>query len=215
MIEICTMPVGAFQCNCSVIGCSETGEAIIVDPGEEGPKIVAAVRERGYRVKYLLHTHAHLDHIGATAEVKKEVGGDVVLHRDDLFLYDQAHLQAMMMGLPAVTEPPPVDHYLEDEEHFHLGNDHLQALFTPGHTPGSASFLIQTGSEQILFAGDTLFRRSIGRTDLPGGDFDTITKSIKNRLFTLDGDTRVVPGHGPLSTIGEERCENPFVGNSA
>ena len=215
MIEIQTMPVGAFQCNCSIIGCSETKEAIIVDPGEEAAKIVAIVRKQGYRVKYLLHTHAHLDHIGATADVKKELGGEVVLHKDDIFLYDQAHIQAMMMGLPAVTTPPPVDHFLEDEERYALGKGYIKALFTPGHTPGSASFLIDTGADQVLFAGDTLFRRSIGRTDLPGGDSNVIAKSIKNRLFTLDGDTQIVAGHGPGSTIGEEIHENPFVGMRA
>ncbi len=211
MLEIYTMPVGPFQCNCSILSCPETQEAVVVDPGEEGERIVALVRKKGYRVKYLLHTHAHVDHIGGTHEVKRQLGGEVVLHKNDLFLYDQAEFQAQMFGLHC-TEPPPVDHFMEDEEDFAFGTFQLRALFTPGHTPGSASFSIEAGTEQYLFAGDTLFRRSIGRTDLPGGDPHQITKSIKTRLFTLDGDTIVIPGHGPGSTIGEEKYENPFVG---
>ena len=214
MIQLDTFPVGAFQCNCSILGCPQTKEAIIIDPGDEGARISEMVKKKGYTVKFILHTHAHLDHIGGTCDVKKDLGGTVVLHKDDMFLYDQAEMQGMMMGLQC-KEPPPVDHFLEDEEGFEFGSFKIDAIHTPGHTPGSASFLLNLGDEQVLFAGDTLFRRSIGRTDLPGGNFDTIVKSIKRRLFTLDVDTVVIPGHGPASTIGEEKHGNPFVGTHA
>lgn len=211
MFDLVTIPVGSFQCNCSMISCPRTGEAVIVDPGDEGRRIAEMAEARGFRVKYLLHTHAHLDHIGGTCKVKERTGADVVLHRDDLFLYEHADLQARLMGFQC-ENPPPVDHWLQDEETFCLGDYVMRAIFTPGHTPGSTSFLIQAGAEQILFAGDTIFRRSIGRTDLPGGDSHKIAHSIRTRLFTLDGDTRVIPGHGPTTTIGEEIYENPFVG---
>ncbi len=211
MFDVTTFPVGSFQCNCSIISCPRTREAVIVDPGDEAPRIAERVKAQGFRVRYLLHTHAHLDHIGGTFGVKQRTGGDVVLHRDDLFLYQAADLQARMMGLNC-ENPPPVDHYLQDEETFGFGDFVMRAIFTPGHTPGSTSFLIQAGAEQVLFAGDTMFRRSIGRTDLPGGDAHLIARSIRTRLFILDGDTRVIPGHGPGTTIGEEIYENPFVG---
>ena len=212
MFQIRTMPVGAYQCNCSIISCPETKEAVIVDPGADGDKILAQVEEHGLKVRYILHTHAHLDHIGATGTVKAACDGTVVLHKDDLYLYDFADQQAARMGLP-YDEPPVVDHYLEDEEEYHFGKGHLCAIHTPGHTPGSSSFLLTFGKEQLVFSGDTLFRRGIGRTDLPGGDSSLIARSIRDRLFTLDRDTLVVPGHGPCSTIGEERRENPWLGS--
>lgn len=211
MYDVHTMPVGPFQCNCSIVACRETREAIIIDPGGEDQKIIAAVQKAGYRVKWLLHTHAHLDHIGATAAVKKSLGGTVCLHHGDLFLYDAAAQQAAMMGLP-VTTPPPLDHRIRDEETYAFGRLQASALFTPGHTPGSTCFLFAAGETQIDFAGDTLFQRSIGRTDLPGGDSRRIVQSIRRRLFTLDGDTVVVPGHGPRTGIGVEKRHNPFVG---
>ncbi len=213
MLNIQTMPVGSYQCNCSILSCSDTMEAIIIDPGDEGSRIVSHVEEMGFKVKFLLHTHAHRDHIGGTCKVKQQCGGDIVLHKDDMYLYDTCELQSQMMGLP-VTTPPPVDRFLNDEEHYEFGSFHVKALHTPGHTPGSSSFLVSAGEDQVLFAGDTLFRRSVGRTDLPGGNFNTLAKSIKARLFTLDGETVVIPGHGPGSTIGEEIHENPFVGKN-
>lgn len=211
MFHIHTFPVGAFQCNCSILACETTKEAIIIDPGAEDRKIVAMVNEAGYSVKWLLHTHAHLDHFSATGKVQDAVGGTVCLHKDDMFLYDMAAMQAAMLGLPPVAGPP-VEHHIQDEEVFGFGDLSTSAIFTPGHTPGSASFLFTCGDQQLLFAGDTLFNRSIGRTDLPGGDSDRIVRSIRNRLFTLDRDTVVIPGHGPGTSIGEEIHGNPFVG---
>ena len=211
MMNIQTMPVGSYQCNCSILSCEDTMEAIIIDPGDEGDRLVKLVEERGFKIKFLLHTHAHRDHIGGTRRVKEKCGGKIVLHKDDMYLYDTCELQSQMMGLP-LCSAPPVDKFLEDEEHYGFGSFHVKAIHTPGHTPGSSSFLISAGSDQVLFAGDTLFRRSVGRTDLPGGNFKTLAKSVRKRLFTLDGDTVVIPGHGPASTIGEEVHENPFVG---
>jgi len=208
--EIETFPVGMFQCNCCIIGCPETREAIIIDPGDEGQRIIDYVKKKNYSVKYILHTHAHLDHFGATAAVKDSLQGKVVLHKDDLQLYQSAAMQAGWLGLPQ-TDTVDIDHYIEDEEFYNFGKGKVQALCTPGHSPGSASFKLHMGNEQIVFSGDTLFQRSIGRTDLPGGDFDIIKKSIHNRLFILDGDSLVVPGHGPNTSIGEEKIGNPFV----
>lgn len=214
MFHIHVMPVGSYACNCSIVSCDETKEAIVVDPGGDGDRIISHIQEKGFKVKHILHTHAHLDHIGATADVKKACCGSVVIHKEDMYLYDHADEQAKRMGIKYST-PPMVDHYLKDDDEYSFGNWNIKAIHTPGHTPGSASFLLSSDRGQVLFAGDTLFRRSIGRTDLPGGDSKLIAKSIKERLFSLDGDTFVVTGHGPSSTIGEEIYENPFVGKHA
>lgn len=211
MFHVHTMPVGPFQCNCSILACDQTREAVIIDPGGEDTRIIAHVNEAGYKVKWILHTHAHLDHFGATAPVQAAVGGKVCLHKDDMFLYQGAAMQAAMLGLPPI-QPPPVDKHIEDEETYAFGKMETTAIFTPGHTPGSASFLFTSGDQQILFSGDTLFHRSIGRTDLPGGDSHLIVKSIRTRLFALDGDTQVIPGHGQATRIGDEMRQNPFVG---
>lgn len=205
-----TFPVGLYQCNCSILYCEETLEAVIVDPGDEGARITEMVEKKGLKVKYLLHTHAHLDHFGATADVKHKCNAKTVLHKDDLFLYEQSKVQSMMLGLPEVNTCP-IDVFLEDGQVFSFGNEKVECLATPGHTPGSSCFCLEADNQQILLAGDTLFRNSIGRTDLPGGDFDTLKKSIKNRLYTLDGDCQVIPGHGGETLIGHEKRHNPFV----
>jgi glyoxylase-like metal-dependent hydrolase (beta-lactamase superfamily II) len=204
-----TFPVGDFQCNCSILGCPDTKEAIVVDPGGDPDRILDVVRHYDLTVKWAVHTHAHLDHIASTRDVKEVTGATIALHKDDLFLYDGFEMQARMFGWQ-VRPVLPVDHFLAHEESLPFGRLHADVVFTPGHTPGSCCFRVDA-DRPLLLSGDTLFNRSIGRTDLPGGDFSTLERSILDRLYTLDPDTRVIPGHGPVTTIGDERRANPFV----
>lgn len=209
MLKIETFPVGALQCNCSIIACEKTKEAIIVDPGGDAPKILQKVQEQGLKVKYLLHTHAHFDHVGATAAVQAATGAQILLHPGDQWLYDNVPLQGRMFGL--VLDPVrPVDQSLEDEMPVVFGTCHTLTLHTPGHSPGSCCFHV-AGQESYLFAGDTLFQGSIGRTDLWGGDETQILQSIRRRLLTLDESTTVYTGHGPQTTIWREKKFNPFL----
>jgi hydroxyacylglutathione hydrolase len=203
------IPVGPLQCNCSIVADPEAGEAVVIDPGDEADRILLALAETRCRAIALLHTHGHFDHIGGTAGVKRATGAAIRIHDGDRPLYDALPDQASFFGLSAQPAIPP-DGGFEDGGTVAVGQFRLQAIHTPGHTPGSTCFYLE-GDEPILFSGDTLFRRSIGRTDLWGGDTDTILQSIREKLFTLPADLRVVCGHGPDTTIGEERRENPFV----
>jgi glyoxylase-like metal-dependent hydrolase (beta-lactamase superfamily II) len=208
-----TFPVGPFQCNCSIVYDSQTKEALIVDPGDEGDKIIEKVEALGLKVKELLHTHAHLDHIGATDQVTKHFCAPARLHNDDIWLYENLPMQGNMFGL-TLDQPDNPDSWISDEEEISFGSFKLKILHTPGHTPGSSCFFIEdAGSNEIpiLFSGDTLFQHSIGRTDLWGGDFDLIKKSIKERLYTLHGESRVITGHGPDTHIHIEKSSNPFI----
>jgi hydroxyacylglutathione hydrolase len=205
-----TFPVGDFQCNCSVVACADTKEALVVDPGGEHRRILEIVAHYDLTVRYIIHTHAHLDHIAETRDVKEATSGTIALHRGDLFLYDGFLMQAAMFGW-RVRPVLPVDHFLTDGESLAFGKRSARVLHTPGHTPGSCCFQLDGGDTPLLLSGDTLFQRSIGRTDLPGGDYETIERSIRERLYALDPDTRVIPGHGPPTTIGDEQRGNPFV----
>lgn len=210
-----SFPVGPLGCNCTILGDPETKKALVVDPGGDEDLILARVEELGLEVVALLHTHAHLDHILATRAVHEKTGAKIHLHEGDLFLYDNMIQQAQrlrMMGMPIPEpgEPIPVDSYLKDGEALSAGDLEVGVLHTPGHTPGSCCFSLQTGPK-LLVAGDTLFRGSIGRTDLPGGDFATIETSIRDRLYTLEEETEVITGHGPRTSIASERRSNPFV----
>jgi glyoxylase-like metal-dependent hydrolase (beta-lactamase superfamily II) len=211
-----TFPVGPLQCNCTILGDPESGKAIVVDPGGDHEKILARLKVLGLKVETLLHTHAHLDHILATRAMKEATGARIHLHKGDLTLYqglvDQA-ARLLGMGMPlARPDPPlPVDSFLEDGDAVTTGGLEIEVLHTPGHTEGSCCFGLPHPEQDLLVAGDTLFRGSIGRTDLPGGDSDKIVKSIKNRLYTRDEATRVITGHGPETTIGFERHANAFV----
>jgi hydroxyacylglutathione hydrolase len=210
MLLLETFAVGSFQCNCSVLGCPDTKEAIVVDPGGEHLRILEIVRHYDLTVKWIIHTHAHLDHIYETRDVKEQAGGTIALHQDDSFLYDGFAMQAAMFGWQ-VRPVLPVEHWLRDGESLPFGKQAAEVIHTPGHTPGSCCFRVQSSTGPLLLAGDTLFQRSIGRTDLPGGDFATIQRSIKQKLYTLDPDTAVIPGHGPATTVGDEARHNPFV----
>lgn len=203
------IPVGALKCNCSIYACEKTKEAVIIDPGDEPDRILEVVRHYDLKVKALLHTHAHLDHVGATAAVKRETGAEVWLHEGDSWLYDNVAMQGALFGF--ATDPTsPVDRFPVDGDRCAFGDGFaFTVLHTPGHTPGSVCFKFSKDDAPI-FSGDTLFRRGIGRTDLWGGSYETIIASIRERLFTLNEETVVVPGHGPTTRIGEERAKNPF-----
>ncbi|MEO8348525.1 MAG: MBL fold metallo-hydrolase [Acidobacteriota bacterium] len=208
-----TVPVGPLQCNCSIVADVEAGEAIVIDPGDEADRILLALAETKCRAIALLHTHGHFDHIGGTAGVELATGAAIRIHDGDRPLYDALPDQASYFGLSAQPTVPP-DAGFEDGEMIAVGRFRLEAIHTPGHTPGSTCFRL-VADVPVLFSGDTLFRRSIGRTDLWGGDTETILASIREKLLTLPAELRVVCGHGPDTTIGEERRENPFVGESS
>jgi hydroxyacylglutathione hydrolase len=203
-------PLGPLQCNCSILACERTKEAVVVDPGAEAERILAVLESQGWKPKYILHTHAHFDHLGATEALHQKLGGEVCLHREDLFLYDNVAMQTALFRMPGFTVPP-VKHWLEDQEALSFGDYKLEVLHTPGHTPGSLSFHLPTAEGAHVFTGDTLFQGSIGRTDLWGGDFDQLMGSIHGKLMDLADGTLVHPGHGGETTIGEERRENPFL----
>ena len=206
-----TFPAGAFECNCSVLACGDTKEAVIVDPGGEVERIAEIVAQYDLTVSAIVHTHAHLDHIYCTRDVKEAHGGTVCLHKGDTFLYDGFATQAAMFGW-RVRPSTPVERWVEHGDVIQMGKRELHVIHTPGHTPGSICFSIDDpDSGPLLFAGDTLFRGSIGRTDLPGGDSKQIAQSIKQRLYTRDLDTIVIPGHGPQTKLGDEARSNPFV----
>ena len=210
MLLIESFPVGAFQCNCTILACPETKEALVVDPGGDTERILEVVRHYGLTVRAAVHTHAHLDHIAGTRDIKEATGCTIHLHPDDMFLYDGFAMQAAMFGW-VVRDVLPVDEELRHEGQLLFGKRTAQVLHTPGHTPGSVCFQVADERAPLLLAGDTLFKRSIGRTDLWGGNFDLEIKSIKDKLLPLPDATRVIAGHGPDTTILEERESNPFL----
>jgi len=203
-----TFSVPPLGCNCSIIADPVTKQAIVVDPGGAPEQILHEVQQLGLTVSHILHTHAHFDHFLASGEMKKATGAMVCLHQNDLDLWKDLELQCRLFGVSYVPQPMP-EYWLKDEEKVPVGRVSLVALHTPGHTPGSMSFHIP--EEKLVLAGDTLFRGSIGRTDLWGGDFDAIEESIRERLYTLEDTTTVVAGHGPETEIGWEKESNQFV----
>ncbi len=209
-----TFPVGVLQCNCAIVGCEDTREALIIDPGGDPDRILAAAERLGLRPRYLLHTHAHFDHVGGTRRLADLTGAVVALHPDDRPLYEHLAEQTAFFGLPPV-EAAEVTHWLKDGERLAAGSAAAAVLHTPGHTPGSVSFATPRGDadprDVVLFSGDTLFLGGVGRTDLWGGSADQLFESIRTRLLALPDDTPVIPGHGPATTIGRERRTNPFL----
>lgn len=206
-----TFPAGPFGCNCTVLACGDTKDAVVIDPGGEVDHLAEIVAHHDLTVRAIVHTHAHLDHIYCTRDVKEAHGGDIALHPADRFLYDGFAGQAAMFGWrPRATAP--VDRWLADGDRVVFGKRDALVVHTPGHTPGSVCFEVtMPGQAPLVFAGDTLFRRGVGRTDLPGGDRAALTRSIRERLYTRDPAAIVVPGHGPETTLGEEARANPWV----
>ena len=205
--------VGPFLIKCYVVGCERTRHAIYIDPGDEVDELLASIDARELQVTHILLTHAHVDHVSGVAEAKRALGAPIFLHKDDLFIYQNAVRSGMMFGL-TVEEPPPVDRYYEDHAVIAVGDYEVRVVHTPGHCPGGVCLAIsRTGDRAApaLFVGDTLFAGSIGRTDLPGGDYDTLLRAITEVLFQYPDDAIVYSGHGPETTIGREKATNPFV----
>ncbi|MDG1176939.1 MAG: MBL fold metallo-hydrolase [SAR324 cluster bacterium] len=203
-----TLPVGHLQCNCTILGDPVSRKAIVVDPGGDAEMLIERLVELDLQVERIIHTHAHLDHFLASGKMKEATGAKLALHRDDLFLWDMLEDQCRMFGIP-FEKPPPPDQWLEHEEEIDVKGVQGKALHTPGHTPGSMCFLF--ANQKLLIAGDTLFQGSIGRTDLWGGDYQQIEKSIQEKLYTLDEETAVITGHGESTNIGHEMRSNSFV----
>ncbi len=201
-----------FYKNGYVLACDDTGEAVVIDPGDEVGELLRVVSDGKLDVRHILLTHGHVDHVSGVAAAKAATGASVFLHRADLFLYDGALQQASFFGLD-IEAPPPVDNFYDLTAAITFGRCEVKVLHTPGHTPGGVCLLVGPAGQpaKMLLAGDTLFSGSIGRTDLIGGDHDTLIASIRNGLFTLDDDVEVHSGHGPVTSIGRERRTNPFL----
>ncbi len=204
-----TLVVGPLQCNCVLLGCERTKEAVVIDPGDEGPRILTEIQKAGFSIKYILHTHAHFDHIGATKHLKESLTAPPCLHKADLELYQKLPSQGRYFGMQ-FDAAPAIEKFIEDNEILSFGDHRLEVFHTPGHSPGSVCFRLMDG-EGSVYSGDTLFQLSIGRSDFWGGDHDTLIRSIKSRLLTLDDEISVHPGHGPSTTIGLEKRRNPFL----
>ena len=204
------LPVGLLQCNCSILGDEATREGIVIDPGDNIDQILRILARHDLRVKAIVITHAHIDHIGGAQKLKAATGAPVYMNRNDAPLYDMLDTQASWLGMPP-PERTEIDNDLSEGDTLHLGQTELHALHTPGHTQGSVSLWIPV--ENKLIAGDTLFRDSIGRTDLPGGNGRQILRSIHEKLLPLPEDAVVIPGHGEATTIGREKRFNPFLQN--
>ena len=203
-----SFPVGPLRCNCTIVGDEVTHEAIVVDPGDNIPEILARLQKHDLTLRQIIVTHAHIDHVGGAALLKKATGAPVLLNQQDLELLGMMEMQAGWLGIapPEVAAP---DASAEDGLTVGLSTLTAEVLHTPGHTPGSICLLFP--QQALLLAGDTLFAGSIGRTDLPGGNPRQILRSLRERLLVLPDSTRVLPGHGPETTIGEERQSNPFL----
>jgi len=203
------LTVGPFQENCYIVGDEGMGAGVLVDPGDEAVRIALAVEQTGLEIDRILITHAHIDHVGAVADLVDEYACPVLMHAEAEPMLQQLPTQAIMMGL-RFGKVPTVDRHLDDEEVLEVGALRLKALYTPGHAPGHLAFYVE--GEGLVLSGDALFAGSVGRTDLFGGDMDLLMRSINERLMTLPDETRVYSGHGPQTTIGDERAHNPFLG---
>lgn len=204
------MSVGPLQVNCYIVCDPEMKEAVIIDPGEEGDRILRYVEQEGLTITKVINTHGHFDHIGANRKILQETGAALLIHKDDLPLLMHAKNHAEIYGLSVISSPEP-DQLLHEGDTFQIGRFSCEVFHVPGHSPGGICLLCAGH----LFVGDVLFSGSIGRTDLPGGNFDSLVEGVRDKLFALPDQTIVHPGHGPDTTIDEERRSNPFVGDIA
>jgi len=206
-VIIATLPVGLIETNCYIVGCEETRRGAVIDPGGHPQRILAEVKRQGLSLEYVLNTHAHFDHTDANGALIEATGARLALHSDDLPLL-QAAGGAAWFGMRAVPSPAP-GLALHDGDELEIGSIRFKVLHTPGHSPGHVC--LYAPKDGVLFDGDVLFRRGVGRYDLPGGDWDVLLDSIQRVLFSLPDETVVYPGHGPATTIGEERRHNPWL----
>lgn len=202
------LPVGPLQCNCSIIGDEATREAMVIDPGDDIDEVLAILRKHNLEVKQIVVTHAHIDHVGGAMKLRAATGAPILLNQNDLALLKMLDVQAAWVGMAAPGQVE-IDQSVGNADTVRAGSLSANVLHTPGHTEGSICLYFP--AENKLIAGDTLFAGSIGRTDLPGGSFEKIIRSLHQTVLALPDDTVVVPGHGPLTTIGEERESNPFL----
>ena len=202
------LTVGPFQENCYLIGDEASGVGAVVDPGDEAARIAMAVEQTGLEIGSIIVTHAHIDHVGAVAALVDEYSCPVLMHAEAEPMLEQVPTQAMMMGL-RFGKIPTVDRHIGEEVTLEIGDLRLRPLYTPGHAPGHLAFYIE--DEGLVLSGDALFAGSVGRADLPGGSMEVLMRSIEERLMTLPDETRVYPGHGPQTQIGNERVSNPFL----
>ncbi|HNU75782.1 MAG: putative metallo-hydrolase [Deltaproteobacteria bacterium ADurb.BinA179] len=203
-----TVVVTEFMTNCFIVGDEITKEAVVIDPGGEGQKILKEIEKMGMNVKAVVSTHAHVDHIGALKDIKNALGADIMMHQAELPVLKTASRMARLFGI-SIDDPPEPDRFIAEGDQVSCGSITLKVIETPGHSPGGISLLTSDG--KVCFAGDTLFAGSIGRTDLPGGDYHTLIESIKTKLIPLGDDVKVLSGHGPATTMGVERRYNPFL----
>jgi glyoxylase-like metal-dependent hydrolase (beta-lactamase superfamily II) len=205
---------GPLQVNTYIVGDPATGDAVVIDPGGQAPEILQVIQEEGLTLQRIINTHAHFDHVTGVEALKQAAGVPFCLHRADLPILESYGRQLAYFGLPG-GEPPAVDEYLEEGQAIKVGDVALHVLFTPGHTPGHVTFVRNAPSgdtgPRVAFAGDVLFQGSIGRFDFPGGDYQRLMRSIREVLVPLGDDTVIYPGHGPATTIGQEKVWNPFL----
>ena len=200
------LEVGPIMANCFIVGCEVTREACVIDPGDDADRILLELANNELTVKYLVNTHGHFDHVSANKKMKSATGAKIAIHPEDEPMLSELSQSAKMFGLQSENSPP-ADIYLNDGDEVKFGEITLQVIHTPGHSKGGICLY----TKGHLFAGDTLFAGSIGRTDLPGGDYDTLISNIKQKVFAFDDDTTVFTGHGPETNIGTEKATNPFL----
>jgi len=200
-----TITVGPMGVNCYLIGCEKTKAGAVIDPGDDAPVILNAIKQEDLDIQYILLTHGHVDHLAHLMKLQDKINAEFLMHQEDAFLLKGLFAQALMFGLPNPGNPK-ADRFISDGEEIKLGDLKIKILHTPGHSPGSVTYFV----EDKLFVGDLIFSGSIGRTDLPKGDYQTLINSVETKIFSLPDETIIYPGHGPETTVGQEKATNPF-----